>query len=165
MKRRPRRIGGVIGLSLLVSGCAVGNVEPAAPAGPAGFPECQAEEFDFVGEGTLRELGLHTVTPVPPPDIDRPAMIWVTSDPMPHDAGPSGGPIEMTRMLCFEFADGSGGSGWPVDPAWEPPAGAAASDDESAASAAPPMLPLVLAALFVVLTASALAFRRRSGSR
>ena len=162
MRRRAWSIGAVIWLSLLASGCAVADVEPAAPAGPAGFPECQAEEFDFVGEGTLRGLGLHTVTPVPPPDIDRPAMIWVTSDPMPHDAGPAGGPVEMTRMLCFEFADGSGGSGWPVDAAWEPPGGAAAaSDDESPGSTSPPVLVLMLAALLVVLTASALAFRKR----
>ena len=94
--------------------------EPAGPD-PAGFPECQAEEFDFVGTATLRGLGLHTATPVPPPDIDRVAKIWVTRDLMPHDFGPPGGPVEMTRMLCFEFADGSGGSGWPVDAAWEPP--------------------------------------------
>ena len=38
-------------------------------------------------------------------------MIWVTRDLMPHDSGPPGGPVVFTRMLCFEFADGSGGSG------------------------------------------------------
>jgi hypothetical protein len=95
---------------------------PANEVGPlAAYPECQSEAFDFVGRGTLRALGLHTVTPVPPPDIDRAAMIWVTHDLMPHDFGPPGGPVEMTRMLCFEFADGSGGSGWPVDSTWRPP--------------------------------------------
>jgi hypothetical protein len=48
-------------------------------------------------------------------------MIWVTHDLLPHDFGAPGGPVEMTRMLCFEFADGSGGSGWPVDEACSRP--------------------------------------------
>lgn len=129
-------------------------------AGLAGFPECQADAFDFVGRGTLRELGLHAATPVPPPDIDRVAMIWVTRDLMPHDAGPEGGPIEMTRMLCFEFADGSGGSGWPVDAAWRPPAiGPAPAADADTASP-PPLLLVALLALLLV-TGSVFAFRTR----
>jgi hypothetical protein len=131
------------------------------PAVPVGFPECQADAFDFAGRGTLRGLGLHTATPVPPPDIDRVAMIWVTRDLMPHDVGPEGGPVEMTRMLCFEFADGSGGSGWPVDPAWRPPqAVAAAPDDADTINLSPPILLLALVALLAVV-GSALAFRRR----
>lgn len=141
---------------------AVAQPMPVAnPAGPAGFPECQAAAFDFVGEGTLRGLGLHTATPVVPPDIDRMGMIWVTRDLMPHDPGPSGGPVEMTRMLCFEFPDGSGGSGWPVDPAWRPPAdGAIVADNADAGSLSPTLL---LAALVVLLVTgvSALAFRSR----
>jgi hypothetical protein len=132
----------------------------ANPLAPAGFPECQAAEFDFIGEGTLRELGLDTATPVTPPDIDRVGRIWVTRDLMPHDAGPAGGPVEMTRMLCFEFPDGSGGSGWPVDAAWRPPndPAAPAADPETAG---PP--PAVLAAALVAVLAllvSAFAFRR-----
>lgn len=130
------------------------------PAEPAGFPECQADAFDFAGRGTLRGLGLHTATPVTPPDIDRAAMIWVTADLKPHDAGPEGGPVEMTRMLCFEFADGSGGSGWPVDPAWRPPqAVAAAPNKVGSVIPSPPILLLALVALLAVV-GSALAFRR-----
>lgn len=133
----------------------------ANPAAPASFPECQADEFDFAGEGTLRGLGLHTATPVPPPDIDRVAMIWVTRDLMPRDIGPEGGPVAMTRMLCFEFADGSGGSGWPVDPTWRPPpAVAAAPDNPSNASPPTALLAVALIALLAAVV-SVLAFRRR----
>ena len=79
-------------LVLLTSGCAAATAEattpatasadprsgPSAPsaaqvAPPVSFPECQAEEFEFAGIGTLRGLGLHNATPVPPPDIDRTA--------------------------------------------------------------------------------------------
>lgn len=130
------------------------------PIAPAGMPECGASEFDFAGEGTLRELGLHRATPVPPPDIDRVAMIWVTRDLMPHDAGPPGGPVEMTRMLCFEFGDGSGGSGWPVDAAWQPPgepATALSTPDPTGPS--PTLLAVAVVALLAVLV-SVLAFRR-----
>jgi len=137
------------------------RIPVGGPAEPAGFPECQADAFDFVGRGTLRELGLHTATPVPPPDIDRVAMIWVTRDLMPHDVGPPGGPVEMTRMLCFEFADGSGGSGWPVDPTWRPPAaGPAARENASAVSPSPAILLVTLVALLAAVV-SILAFRRR----
>ena len=85
------------------------------------FPECQANAYDFVGKSTLAALGLQDHVPAELPDPERAAMIWVTHDLMPHDFGPPGGTVEMTRMLCFEFADGSGGSGWPVDDTWRPP--------------------------------------------
>jgi hypothetical protein len=100
---------------------------PAAPrpepvSGPGStFPECAGAAYDFVGRSTLAALGLQDHVPAPLPEPGRPAMIWVTRDLRPHDVGPPGGPVEMTRMLCFEFADGSGGSGWPVDEAWQPP--------------------------------------------
>jgi hypothetical protein len=95
--------------------------EPAAGAGVS-FPECQADEYDFIGESTLAALGLQAHVPAQLPEPGRPAMIWVTRDLLPHDSGPPGGAVEMTRMLCFEFADGGGGSGWPVDDDWQPPA-------------------------------------------
>jgi hypothetical protein len=144
---------------------ATADVDPAPvavvnPAAPAGFPECQAAEFDFVGEGTLRGLGLDTVTPVPPPDINRVGMIWVTRDLMPYDPGPAGGRVEMTRMLCFEFDDGSGGSGWPVDPTWRPPHDRAPASDDASAGTPSPALPLVAVAL-VAVAGSVVAFRRR----
>ena len=126
---------------------------------PAGFPECQAEAFDFAGRGTLRGIGLDEATPVPPPDIDRVGMIWVTHDLMPHDFGPPGGQVEMTRMLCFEFADGSGGSGWPVDSTWRPPTTAEAdSGNANNGTDSPPLLAAVVVLLAVAV--SVLALRR-----
>lgn len=130
------------------------------PAAPSGFPECQAAEFDFVGKGTLRGLGLDTVTPVPPPDINRVGMIWVTRDLKPYDPGPAGGQVEMTRMLCFEFDDGSGGSGWPVDPTWRPPNDRAPDSGDASAETPSPALPLLVVALLAV-AGSVVAFRRR----
>ena len=153
-------------LVMLLSGCAaLAELSVEAPAqqwdGPApmGDPTCLAERYDFVGEGTLAGLGLDTATPVEPPTPNQPAMIWVTADLQPHDAGAEGGPVEMTRMLCFEFADGSGGSAWPVDPAWRPPGQAApiAADGVSV----PPTLLLVGLAVLLAIGVSAFAFRRR----
>ena len=132
-----------------------------SPLAPAGMPECQAAEFDFVGEGTLRELGLDTATPVTPPDIERVGKIWVTRDLMPHDFGPPGGAVEMTRMLCFEFPDGTGGSGWPVDPTWQPPTGPAIVSDDADTSGPPPTLLAVALVALLALVVSAFAFRRR----
>jgi hypothetical protein len=141
--------------------------EPAAPIPAAGdgrmaaMPECDVRRFDFAGRGTLRELGLHVVTPVPPPDIDRVGMIWVTHDLLPYDRGEPGGPVEMTRMLCFEFPDGSGGSGWPVDAAWRPPTEIAAASADAGGGGPSPTLLGVGAIVLLVLAVSVLAFRRR----
>ena len=81
-------------------------------------------------------------------------MIWVTRDPVPFDAAAP----EGSRMLCFEFDDGSGGSEWPVNAAWQPP-GAAADDAVPVTSA----IPLLLVAVVTVLAVGGtlLAFRRR----
>lgn len=151
--------------ALLLVGCAALaelGVQAAPPQweGPAplGDPTCLAESYDFVGEGTLAALGLDVATPVPPPEPNRLAMIWVTADLLPHDAGPGGGAVEMTRMLCFEFADGSGGSAWPVDPAWQPPGEPAPAAPEGV-SFPPGLLVLGLAVLFAI-GVSVLAFRR-----
>lgn len=91
------------------------------PGRRSSFPECAGATYDFVGESTLAALNIQAHVPAQLPQPGRPAMIWVTHDLRPYDAGPPGGPVQMTRMLCFEFADGSGGSGWPVDEAWQPP--------------------------------------------
>ena len=96
------------------------QAEPRPDRGSS-FPECAGATYDFVGESTLAALNIQAHVPAPLPDPRRPAMIWVTHDLRPHDFGPPGGAVLMTRMLCFEFADGSGGSGWPVDEAWRPP--------------------------------------------
>lgn len=148
---------------LALTGCAaladLGAPRATGPH-PRGFPECRDESYDFVGEGTLAGLGLDTATPVRPPDPNQPAMIWVTHELRPWDKGEPGGPVEMTRMLCFEFADGTGGSEWPVDAAWQPPglaSGGALGDSPGT------FVPLVIAAaLAVVLLVGAyfVAFRK-----
>jgi hypothetical protein len=156
----------VVPLAMLLAGCA-GLTDVVGPAGPAqwdgpapmGDPTCVAESYDFVGEGTLAGLGLDVAVPVPPPEPNRRAMIWVTHDPKPFDRGAEGGPVEMTRMLCFEFADGGGGSEWPVDDAWRPPGQAAPIAAEGVS--VPPTLLLVALAVLLAIGVSAFAFRRR----
>jgi hypothetical protein len=60
-------------------------------------------------------------------------------------------------MLCFEFPDGSGGSGWPVDSSWRPPGSAS-----GVAPGDPGVLAIVVLALLgsLVIAASVIAFRR-----
>lgn len=151
-------------LAIGANGCSggIGLGLPLATSGPdpgIDFPECRAESYDFAGEGTLAGLGLDKATPVAPPDPERPAMIWVTHDLKPRDPGPEGGPIEMTRMLCFRFADGSGGSEWPVDPEWQPPGQIA--DDGSAAPTNLLALAAVGLTFGLVAAISVVAFKRR----
>ena len=122
-----RHVAWLVCLIGVTAGCSqvIGPV-PAAPEpvqdAMSKFPECAAESYDFVGESTLAALELQGHVPAPLPDPGRLAMIWVTHDLKEYDRGEPGGPVELTRMLCFEFADGTGGSGWPVDEAWQPPA-------------------------------------------
>jgi hypothetical protein len=113
------------------------------------FPECRAESYAFAGRGTFAGLGLVGQSAAPLPDPNREAMIWVTRDPVAFDAAaPDGG----SRMLCFEFEDGSGGSEWPIAAAWQPPGRAAPAEIDL-------VLPLLLLALVIV--SAAFAFRRR----
>ena len=149
----------------LLGGCAplgeLGGQAPAQWDGPAplGDTQCLAESYDFVGEATLAGLGLVGMVPAELPTPERRAMIWVTADLQPHDLGEPGGPVEMTRMLCFEFADGSGGSGWPVDPSWQPPGRAAPSPGDG--FSVPPSLLLVALGVLLAIGVSVVAFRRR----
>ena len=148
---------------LALTGCAaVADLGAPRATGPdpVGFPECMAESYDFAGEGTLAGLGLDTATPVRPPTPNQTAMIWVTHDLKPWDQGEPGGPVEMTRMLCFEFADGSGGSEWPVDAAWQPPA-LASSGGQSDSPGTSGLLAIAMAlAVILLLGASFVAFRK-----
>ncbi len=116
-------------------------------------PECRADTYAFAGRGTLAGLGLVGQSAAELPEPNRPAMIWVTRDPVPFDAAAP----EGSRMLCFEFDDGSGGSEWPVNAGWQPPGVAA-----DVPSAANPAIPLLLVAVVVVLAVGGtlLAFRR-----
>ena len=151
-------------LALAASSCS-GSSDlglPLATTGPdpgPEFPECRTESYDFAGEGTLAGLGLDKATPVPPPNPNRPAMIWVTHDLKPSDPGPADGPIEMTRMMCFRFADGSGGSEWPVDPTWQPPGRNA--DESWSGSTNALSLAVAVLATGAVIGVSVVAFKRR----
>jgi hypothetical protein len=144
---------------------AAGAVPAEEAPAPVGFPECEAEAYDFAGKGTLRQLGLDKATPVPPPEPDRVAMIWVTHDLKPRDFGPPGGAVEMVRMLCFEFPDGSGGSEWPVDHDWRPPSARAPMTDASGSGipVAVVVAGLAVAALLAVSLVAFGAFEQRRG--
>ena len=151
-------------LAMLVAACAGdlfgqlgGSGRPVPP-----FPECIANSYDFIGRGTFAALGLDKATPVPPPDPNRIAMIWVTHDLLPYDRGEPGGPVEMTRMMCFEFEDGSGGSEWPINAAWQPPGSDSGLSDDGGSAVSPPVSMLAAVAIGAVLIAASLAaFRKR----
>jgi len=55
-------------LTAALAACDIG-VSRALPADevppPIGFPECNADAYDFAGQGTLHQLGLDKATPVP----------------------------------------------------------------------------------------------------
>lgn len=163
------RLIALLGLTVGVAGCLAALEDDAGgatgPPPPAWFTGCSADSYDFIGEGTLAALRLDEATPVPPPEPNRPAMIWVTHDLLPHDRGAPGGDVEMTRMLCFEFDDGSGGSEWPVDAAWQAPGSEGrVADDDVARTSVPAIVAVALAALLIAAV-SAVAFRRRGSDR
>ena len=130
----------LLGVALLTAGC--GLLLPTAPTTPVPepVPECRADEYLFVGRGTFSDLGLRGHTVAPLPDPERPAMIWVTED----------------RMMCFQYDDGSGGTDWPIDETWMPPA----RNLNGEATGPPMQLIGVLAVALAVVLLSALAFRK-----
>ena len=151
-------------LAMVLAACAgffdLGQPLGGRPVPP--FPECLVNSYDFVGRGTFAALGLDQATPAQLPDQNRVAMIWVTHDLLPYDRGEPGGPVEMTRMLCYEFPDGSGGSEWPVDAAWQPPGSDSGLGDVAGSAASLPVSMLAAVALGAVLVASSLAaFRKK----
>lgn len=141
----------------VVGGAGVGVAEPMV------FPECQTAELAFAGETTLAAIGLGDF--VGGPDANKVGMIWVTAGPanmpQPVPAGEvgKGGAMPAGRMVCVQWADGSGMSGTIPDD-WVPPA-TASVDGSAEATGGPPIGVLVLVGGAVVLVgASVLAFRR-----
>lgn len=146
--------GAALGIILVIlGGCAaIAGPEVDAPDPGSPLAECRADSYAFAGRGTFAELGLVGRSAAELPEPDRPATIWVTRDLVPFDAAAP----EGSRMLCFEFDDGSGGSHWPVDATWQPP-GAAADPPASTNYA----IAALLAAVLMLLVVGGLAFRRR----
>jgi hypothetical protein len=146
---------------MLLVGCIpglAGDGVARVDAPPVPFPECVADTYEFVGESTFSALGLLDALPAEPPTPDRVAMIWITRDRLPFDPGEPGGGVQMTRMMCYEFPDGSGGSEWPVDDAWRLPTTVGGDSAGVELSAGWLLLGIVVVAAIGV---SALAFRRR----
>jgi hypothetical protein len=159
-----QRIAVVSLLAMVLAACAgvfdLGQPLGGRPVPP--FPECLVNSYDFVGRATFAALGLDQATPGQLPDQNRIAMIWVTHDLLPYDRGEPGGPVEMTRMLCYEFPDGSGGSEWPVDASWQPPGSDSAPGDVASSSFSLPVSVLAAVAVAVVVVAASLAaFRKK----
>lgn len=139
-------------------------VDPGAP-GLQPFPECQTDEYAFVGEASLAAIGLGQIAGGA--EANRVGMIWVTANPvvMPQPAPIGGGNVpgvDADRFVCVQWADGSGmGSTVPDD--WVPPT------DVTSATATPsqPEIPLGTVALLVgalvLIGFSIIAFRREGG--
>jgi hypothetical protein len=151
-----------IALAVLCLSTACAIVPSAGVAGPdAPFPECQADRYAFVGESSLAALGVNTFDG---PDANRVGSVWITAEEVAVDIGPApvpgGEPFvqEPSRMVCVEFADGSGMSG-PIDDGWQPPGGpqAALAGGDAGFPPAPLIVVIVVA---IVAGASFLAFRR-----
>jgi hypothetical protein len=156
-------------MAMTVSGCSVrqavdGRI-PAADGPPAPFPECEADEYLYIGRNTLSGLELRDTQGLlmSGPDASRAGMIWVTADPVAHEPMPDAEQPPPTRMVCLQFADGSGMSTG-VDDDWRPPGLVGDSETDDASSARP--VGLLVAALVVVgiVGASVIAFRGRPES-
>lgn len=141
-------------LAVLLNACSFGlGTQVAGPTAPPMMGCDQAQQFAFIGRTSLDALGLNEFGG----DSRRIGMIWVTAEKVQMDVGPAppGGLAEPTRMVCVEWADGSGMAG-PVPDNWQPPLTAAEPPSTSL-----PVAPLVLAAVLLSLIGvSFLAFRR-----
>ena len=124
------RLTGALVIALLLAACTQvsGPAVPGmpapgmpAPGGAVPFPECDTAEYAFSGVSTLAALGMDEFAGGP--DASRPGMIWVTANPVDQTGMfPPGEAPPPSRMVCVQWADGSGMSG-PVPVGWEPPEG------------------------------------------
>jgi hypothetical protein len=139
-------------------------VDPAAP-GLQPFPECQTDEYAFVGESSLAALGLADDLGGGP-DASRVGMIWVTANPVtqPQPVPVGGGKLgdqPAQRWVCVQWPDGSG-MGGSVPDEWVPPESAVTAVATEAQE-----IPLgtlaVLVGAVVLIGFSFVAFRREGG--
>jgi len=142
-----------IALVVLMSACSLGPGTEVTGRRPS-LPGCdQAQEFAFIGRTSLDALGLDEFGGGP--DGAQIGTIWVTADEVQMDAPPDPA-VEPTRMVCVEWADGSGMTA-PLPDNWQPPRTA----EPLPPSTSPPVAPLVLVAVLATLVGvSFLAFRR-----
>ena len=145
------RMARATALAVLLGACSFGLGTEVTGPKPNLMGCDRAKEFAFIGETTLAALGLDQFAG---PDSGRIGTIWVTADKVEMGAPPD--PlVEPTRMVCVEWADGSGMSGQLPD-RWQLPVTA-----EPPQSTSLPVAPLVLAAVLLSLIGvSFLAFRR-----
>ena len=136
------------------------GVGVAQPDGVAPFPECDNVELAFFGETTLAAIGLDEM--VGPQEAGRVATVWVTAVPV-QMGGPGmapGGAPPAERMVCAQWADGSGMAG-PVPAGWEPPNLLDGDLAETTEGSGPPITLIALGIGTALLVGvSVLAFRR-----
>lgn len=146
----------------LATGCGVMTTLDGSQVAAQQAMGCeQADSFAFVGEVVPSQIGLGDWVRGME-GANQPALIVVTAEPVDMNAlGPAGRPPEgkmIERMVCIQFADGSGMAG-EAPPGWEPPSAIPLGGSRSGA---PPLGILgLLAAAAVVIGVSVLAFRER----
>lgn len=160
MRRQSSHAAAVALMALLGACQSIGGAAVADPA-IAGMGCEQSETFLFSGETSLAAIGLGDDFGAGP-DAQRIGMIWVTAEPvnmMGPGPPPPGMEVQLERMVCVQWQDGSGMAG-PLPPDWEPP-GTVTLDDAAAAAAREPPLVLIGLVVAVALIAgvSFLAFR------
>lgn len=154
MSSRIRRGSLVSAILALLGGC--GGWISGADAEAPPFPECEAAAYAFAGEASLASLGLADLWPE---EAARVGEIWVTAVP-PNQFGPPGAPPMNDRVVCVEFADGSGMAG-PIPDDWQPATGGLGLPTDGVSVLAPLAVIVMIA---VVGGASVLAFRGRGPS-
>ena len=138
---------------MLMSACSLDPGTAVTGRRPA-LPGCdQAQEFAFIGRTSLDALGLDEFGGGP--DGAQIGTVWVTADRVQMDAPPDAG-VEPTRMVCVEWADGSGMAA-PLPDNWQLPRTA----DPLPPSTTMPVAPLVLVVVVAIIVGvSFFAFRR-----
>ena len=140
-------------LAVLLSACSLGPGTEVTGRRPS-LPGCdQAQEFTFIGRTSLDALGLDEFGGGP--DGAQIGTIWVTADQVQMDA-PPGPAVEPTRMVCVEWADGSGMTA-PLPDNWQLPGTAEPLPPSTTMPVAPLVLVVVVA---IIVGVSFLAFRR-----